>query len=60
MLVPKGCGDIAELLGPDPLVGVRFPAEVLALLDRYAETENVSRSEAIRELVRKGLGRGTN
>lgn len=37
------------------MIGLRFPDEKIAELDAYAEKHGVSRSEAIRRLVEKGL-----
>jgi len=37
------------------MVGVRFPPELTASVDRWAGQRKLSRSEAIRELVEKAL-----
>jgi hypothetical protein len=44
--------------GKDPLVGVRIPPHLIAGLDEWAEDQGISRSEAIRRLVEKGLSKG--
>jgi phosphosulfolactate synthase (CoM biosynthesis protein A) len=40
---------------PAPVSAVRLSAEVTQLVDKWAEVEKVSRSEAIRRLVELGL-----
>lgn len=44
--------------GSDRLIAARMPDDLIAALDRWAAVNNVDRSEAIRILVRKGLGKG--
>lgn len=44
--------------GRDPLVGVRFPHDVIKAIDAWAKAEGLSRSEAIRRLVETGLKKG--
>jgi hypothetical protein len=41
--------------GEAPVVGLRFPVEDLAVIDAVAEQRELSRSAAIRELVKAGL-----
>jgi hypothetical protein len=41
--------------GVDPLVGVRFPQDVINKIDTWAKLSALSRSEAIRRLVELGL-----
>lgn len=41
--------------GKDPLVGVRFPADLLAEIDTLAAERGMSRSDLIRVLTRNGL-----
>jgi len=43
--------------GEAPHVGLRFPVEELAVIDAVAEQRELSRSAAIRELVKAGLDR---
>ncbi len=35
--------------------GIRFPADLRARVDQYAEQEGLNRAEAIRRLVERGL-----
>jgi metal-responsive CopG/Arc/MetJ family transcriptional regulator len=39
----------------NPFVGVKFPAELLAAVDKLARTEFMSRSDVIRTLVRERI-----
>jgi hypothetical protein len=41
--------------GTDPLVGVRLPEATIKAVDAYAADKNISRSEAIREFIDRGL-----
>lgn len=41
--------------GKDPLVGARFPQELIDAIDGWAAKNDASRSEAIRWLVEMGL-----
>lgn len=41
--------------GKDPLVGARFPQELIDAIDAWASQNDASRSEAIRRLVELGL-----
>jgi len=41
--------------GKDPQVVLRMPAELIAAADAWGESNNVGRSEAIRNLVKLGL-----
>jgi hypothetical protein len=41
--------------GVRPFTGARFSAEVLDEIDRFAKRQKFSRSEAIRQLVTRGL-----
>jgi len=41
--------------GSEPMWGVRFTPEARARVDAWAEAQKVSRAEAIRRLVDKGL-----
>src|SRR5258705_110349 len=41
--------------GTDPLVGVRLPEATIKALDAWAAGKNISRSEAIREFIDRGL-----
>jgi hypothetical protein len=44
--------------GKDPQVAARIPVEVIAVLDGWAAEHGVSRSEAVRRLIERGLKRG--
>lgn len=50
----KGAGR-PESGGPNPFVGIRLPAAMIAAIDKAAEKEGVSRSEKIRALIEKAL-----
>lgn len=39
-------------------VNVRLGDELLAQVDNYAQTEGISRAEAVRRLVQRGLRKG--
>lgn len=41
--------------GKDPLVGARFPQDLIDSIDAWAAENDASRSEAIRRLVEIGL-----
>ena len=41
--------------GVDPVSAVRFPADLTALIDKWAVTHEITRSDAIRRLVELGL-----
>jgi hypothetical protein len=41
--------------GKDPLIGIRAPPELIAKIDRYAEHQALTRSEAIRKLLEHAL-----
>ena len=41
--------------GVDPMLSLRLPAERIEAIDAWAEKEGVSRSEAIRLLIDRGL-----
>jgi metal-responsive CopG/Arc/MetJ family transcriptional regulator len=41
--------------GKDPLVAARLPPKMIASLDKWAKASSVSRSEAIRQLIERGL-----
>lgn len=41
--------------GHSPRIGVRFADDLKERIEQYAETQNVSVSEAIRQLVEAGL-----
>jgi hypothetical protein len=41
--------------GVDPMIGLRAGKELTAAIDAWAKANSVSRSEAIRRLVEKGL-----
>lgn len=43
--------------GKDPLVGARFPQDLIDTIDAWAAKNDASRSEAIRRLVELGLKR---
>jgi hypothetical protein len=45
--------------GPAPFVGLRFNTDDLAIIDAIAEQHELSRSAAIRALVKAGLDRET-
>lgn len=53
--IPKKRGRPAT--GKDPMVGARFPAELIASVDSWAATRDaeMTRAEAIRQLVELGL-----
>lgn len=58
--VERYFGELDEETGPGrpaigPLVGTRFPSDVLAALDERAERDGVSRAELVRRLVTDGL-----
>jgi hypothetical protein len=44
-------------IGKDPLVSARMPAELIARVERWAEANETSRSEAVRKLVEIGLAK---
>ena len=52
-------GDVPEALGPiaqsEPLSAVRLPNDLTAAIDAWAQTYEISRSEAIRRLVELAL-----
>ena len=37
------------------MLAVRFPPQMLSRLERYAKEHKISKSEAVRELVTRGL-----
>lgn len=41
--------------GADPMWGIRFPVDQREAIDAWAETNGVTRAEAIRRLIQKGL-----
>jgi hypothetical protein len=41
--------------GKDPHVAARMPAELIARIEAWAETNNTSRSDAFRQLCELGL-----
>ena len=41
--------------GHDPLIGVRFPAQLTASVDHFGAERDMSRSEAVRYLVEQAL-----
>jgi hypothetical protein len=41
--------------GTDPFVGVRLPEATIKALDAWAASKKISRSEAIREFIDRGL-----
>lgn len=41
-----------------PAINMRFPEELLAEIDAYAEAAGISRAAAIRRLVQAGLAAG--
>jgi hypothetical protein len=41
--------------GKDPLIGIRAPEELIAKIDRYAERQALTRSEAVRKLLEHAL-----
>lgn len=41
--------------GRDPMVSSRIPAEIVAEVDRWAEENETTRSDAIRQLVERAL-----
>jgi hypothetical protein len=43
--------------GIRPLVGVRFSRDTLDAIDRYAETNNITRPEAVRRLTEQALAK---
>jgi predicted DNA-binding protein len=42
--------------GHDPLVGLRLSPEMTARVDAWAERQNLTRSEAIRQMIEQALG----
>jgi hypothetical protein len=52
-VIPKKRGRPAT--GKDPLVAARLPPKMIASLDKWAKASSVSRSEAIRQLIERGL-----
>lgn len=56
--IPKKRGRPAT--GKDPMVGARFPPELLAAVDAWgaASEQPMTRAEAIRRLVELGLQKG--
>ena len=53
--IPKRRGRPAT--GKDPLVTLRLPQAMIDALDKKAEAEGVSRSEAMRQLIEAGLAK---
>jgi metal-responsive CopG/Arc/MetJ family transcriptional regulator len=45
----------SDLSGKDPLIGVRLPVQLIKAVDRWAERDGVTRSDAIRRLLRSAL-----
>jgi hypothetical protein len=45
--------------GRHPIVGVRLPKETIARVDAWGEKRGILRSEAIRELIERGLSKRT-
>jgi hypothetical protein len=43
--------------GKDPMVGFRFPLQMIEAIDEHAVELGVSRSEAARQLIEAGLKR---
>ena len=41
--------------GTDPSIGIRLPAEQLKAVNRYAEAEGLTRSQAVREALTEHL-----
>jgi hypothetical protein len=53
---PKRKGPGRPATGRDPMIGLRFPRELTAAVDKWAKSNGIeSRSEAIRRLVERGL-----
>jgi hypothetical protein len=52
-VVPKKRGRPAT--GRDPLLTVRAPAELIAAIDKWASKDKLARSEAVRQLIERGL-----
>lgn len=45
--------------GTSPAVAVRLDPEDLARIDRFAKSKGISRSQALRRLIRRGLSRAS-
>lgn len=52
-VIPKKRGRPAT--GKDPLVALRLPAATIKALDAWRDAKDMSRSEAIRGMIEKGL-----
>ncbi|BEV46022.1 ribbon-helix-helix protein, CopG family [Afipia carboxidovorans] len=51
----KSRGRPKKVGGVDPVSAVRLPADLTAEVDTWADDQEISRSEAIRRLVERGL-----
>jgi metal-responsive CopG/Arc/MetJ family transcriptional regulator len=51
----KATGKKPRGAGKDPLIAVRLPPQLISRLDRYAKERKISRSEAVRNFVTRGL-----
>lgn len=52
-VLPKKRGRPAT--GKDPFVGIRLPPSMIEMIDKWAEADSVTRSEAMRRLIEAGL-----
>jgi predicted DNA-binding protein len=52
---PKKRGRGRPATGRDPMIGVRAGKELTAKIDKWAKTNSTTRSEAIRQLIERGL-----
>jgi metal-responsive CopG/Arc/MetJ family transcriptional regulator len=43
------------LTGVTPRIALRFPTELTARIDAFAERDKLTRSEAVRRLIERGL-----
>jgi hypothetical protein len=50
---PKKRGRGRPATGRDPMIGLRLPKAEIASLDRWAKANGLTRSEAIRVLIRE-------
>lgn len=55
--IKRGRGRPPKPEGPDPSVLLKFPRPLLKTLDAYAKREAITRSEAVRQLIERGLGK---
>ncbi len=52
---PKKRGRGRPATGRDPMIGVRAGKELTVKIDKWAKANSTTRSEAIRQLIQRGL-----